>query len=439
MTDLMAARMQMAISLGFHIIFAVVGMAMPLLMVIAEGRWLKTKDPAYLDLAKRWARGTAIIFAVGAVSGTVLSFELTLLWPRFMEVAGPVFGLPFALEGFAFFLEAIFLGIYLYGWERVPPRIHWFSGIIVCVSGVLSGVFVVTANAWMNAPQGFSLSDGKPIDIDPVAAMLNPAAFSQALHMTVAAFQAVAFGVAAIHAWVLLRKPGSAFHQKALGIVLPVAFIAAFIQPISGDLSAKMVARVQWVKLAALEGQWETEKGAPLRIGGWPDEERETTPYALEIPFMLSILAHGDPHSEIKGLKEAPPEDRPPVAVVHLAFQIMIACGVIMFATSAWGVWLWFRKRSMFDRPLFLKCLALNGPLGFLAIEAGWTVTEVGRQPWIIQGVMRTRDALTPMTGIWVTMLSFVLIYFLLAWIVVALLKRQVFESIPESEEGRAS
>src|SRR5919108_5704737 len=215
MSDLLAARSQMAISLAFHIIFAVVGIGMPVLMVIAERRWQKSGDPIYLELAQRWSKGTAILFAVGAVSGTVLSFELGLLWPQFMELAGPVIGMPFSLEGFAFFTEAIFLGIYLYGWNRISPRAHLWSGLAVAISGIASGIFVVCANAWMNSPAGFDLVGGRPVNVDPVAAMLNPAAFEQTLHITLASFAATGFAVAGIHAFLLLFDPQNAFHRRA--------------------------------------------------------------------------------------------------------------------------------------------------------------------------------------------------------------------------------
>src|ERR1041385_8082029 len=277
MDDLLAARSQMAMSLAFHIIFAAIGIAMPLLMIIAEWKWLRSRDEIYLTLAKRWAKGTAILFAVGAVSGTVLSFELGLLWPGFMGYAGSIIGMPFSLEGFAFFTEAIFLGIYLYVWTRVPPRAHLFAGVMVALSGVLSGIFVVIANAWMNAPTGFRLVDGKPVDIDPIAAMLNPAAFSQTLHMTLAAYAATGFVVAGIHAFMLRRDPNNRFHKIALGIALVVGGIGALMQPLSGDHLAKSVAHSQPVKLAAFEGHFQTERGAALRIGGIPDEAAGTT------------------------------------------------------------------------------------------------------------------------------------------------------------------
>ena len=305
MENLLAARAQMAMSLAFHIIFASIGIAMPLLMVIAEGLWLKTKDETYLTLAKRWSKGTAIMFAVGAVSGTVLSFELGLLWPTFMAYAGPIIGMPFSLEGLAFFIEAIFLGIYLYGWNRVPKTVHWIAGMMVLLGGMMSGIFVVTANAWMNTPTGFTIEAGKAVNIDPIAAMLNPSSFSQALHMTIAAFLAVGFAVAGIHAYFLRRNPQNTFHRKAFAIALSVGSIFAILQPISGDISAKRLAKHQPVKLAAMEGQWETERGAPLRIGGISDEEDEVTRYAIEIPKALSFLTHFDFNAEIKGLKDS--------------------------------------------------------------------------------------------------------------------------------------
>src|SRR5690349_15235224 len=281
MDDLLAARSQMAMSLAFHIIFAAIGIAMPLLMIIAEWKWLRGEEESYLTLAQRWAKGAAFLFAVGAVSGTVLSFELGLLWPKFMGYAGAIIGMPFSLEGFAFFTEAIFLGIYLYGWKRVPPRAHLFAGAMVAVSGALSGIFVVIANAWMNAPTGFRLVDGKPVDINPIAAMMNPAAFSQTLHMTLAAYAATGFVVAGIHAFMLRREPDNRFHRAALAIALLVGGVSAILQPFSGDLIAKAVAKNQPVKLAALEGQFETEQGAPLRIGGLPDEKSRVTRYAI--------------------------------------------------------------------------------------------------------------------------------------------------------------
>lgn len=428
MTDLLAARAQMAMSLGFHIVFAVIGIAMPLLMVIAEGLWLKTREETYLTLAKQWAKGTAVMFAVGAVSGTVLSFELGLLWPNFMAYAGPIIGMPFSLEGFAFFLEAIFLGLYLYGWDRIPKHAHWFAGIMVLLGGTLSGIFVVTANAWMNTPTGFSVVNGEVTDIDPIAAMLNPASFSQTLHMTIAAFLAVGFAVAGIHAYFLRRDPNNLFHRRAFAIALSVGGVFALLQPISGDISAKRLAKYQPIKLAAMEGQWETERGAPLRIGGIPDEDAEETRYALEIPKALSFLAHSDFNAEIMGLKAVPPENRPPVAIVHFAFQIMVACGLILITAGVLGGWLAWRRRGLPIQRWYLRLITFCAPLGFIAIEAGWTVTEVGRQPWVIYNFMRTADAVTPMPHLVVPFIGFTILYIFLSIIVFVLLRRLIFQ-----------
>lgn len=427
MTDLLAARSQMAMSLAFHIVFAVVGMAMPLLMVMAEAQWLRTRDPQWRTLAKRWSKGTAIMFAVGAVSGTVLSFELGLLWPGFMAKAGPLVGLPFSLEGFAFFFEAIALGVYLYGWTRVPERVHLAAGVVVLISGCASAVFVVAANGFMNTPAGFDLVDGELTNPDPWAAMFNPAFPTEALHMVLAAFVTVGFAVAAIHAWLLLRSPGDSLHRKALGIAMWVGGVAALLQPISGDLSAKHIAEHQPVKLAAAEAHWETQSWAPLRIGGWPDEAAEETRYSIEIPGALSVLAFMDPDAVVQGLKDTPPEDRPPVAITHIAFQIMVGCGLALVMLTLLFAWRAWRVRGVPTEPWLLKCVVAAGPLGFIALEAGWTVTEVGRQPWVIKGVLRTADAVTPMPHLVVPFLTFSALYLVLGITVVVLLRRIVF------------
>lgn len=426
MSDLLAARSQMAVSLAFHIVFAVAGIAMPVLMAIAEWRWLARGDVVAFELAKRWARGTAILFAVGAVSGTVLSFELGLLWPRFMAFAGPIIGMPFSLEGFAFFLEAIFLGIYLYGWERVPPRVHWAAGLGVAVSGAASGLFVLTANSWMNHPAGFSFVDGRVMDVNPWAAMFHPGWAIECLHMMLAAYLCIGFAVAAIHARELLRDGRNRFHRQAFAIALAVGGIAAVVQPLSGDASAKLAAQTQPAKLAAMEGQFETENGAPLRIGGLPDEGAEVTRGAVEIPGALSWLAYGDPRATVRGLKSWPREDRPPAAIVHVAFQIMVGCGVVLILLALAAA---TKRRTLYDARGLLRAIAVFGWLGFVALEAGWTVTEVGRQPWIVYRLIRTADAVTPMPHLIVPFLLFTALYVFLGLIVIVLLRRHVFAS----------
>lgn len=426
MEDLLAARLQMAISLGWHIIFACIGMAMPFFMAFAEWKWMKTKDPVFLDLAKSWSKGVAIFFAVGAVSGTLLSFELGLLWPTFMEHAGPIFGMPFSLEGTAFFVEAIALGVFLYGWDKISPRAHWISGLLVGISGVMSGIFVVAANGWMNSPSGFDLVNGEYINIDPIAALFNDAWFTQALHMTFAAFASTGFAVAGVHAIMLLRGHKIRFHQEALKIALVFGAVAAFAMPITGDLAAKDVAKRQPAKLAAMEAHYHTSKNAPLIIGGIPDDENQKVDYAIEIPGGLSFLAYGDFDAEVIGLDQIPEEERPPVAVVHFAFQIMVGLGTLMMLIGFLYFFMKWRKIDYINKKWWLRLVAISTPIGFIALEAGWTVTEVGRQPWIIYGVMKTKDALTPMPGIQYSLLAIVSVYILLTLVVIWLMSRQI-------------
>lgn len=438
MSDILAARSQMAVSLAFHIIFAVIGIGMPMLMVIAERRWQVTREPVYLDLATRWAKGTAILFAVGAVSGTVLSFELGLLWPGFMEFAGPIVGMPFSLEGFAFFTEAIFLGIYLYGRDRITPRAHLASGVMVALSGVMSAVFVVIANAWMNTPTGFEVVDGRAVGIDPIRAMMNPAAFQQTLHMALAAYAATGLAVAGIHAVFLVADPMNAFHRRAMGIALLVGAPAALLQPISGDVSARNVAQYQPAKLAAMEALFETRAGAPLLIGGLPDMEARTVHFGIEIPGGLSFLVHHDPGAVIAGLDQIPRENWPYVPIVHAAFQVMVGLGSFMALVALWVVVTLIRRRDVAQNRTLLKAIVLTTPMGFLAIEAGWVVTEVGRQPWIINGVLKTRDAVTPMPGLVVPFTLFTVLYLLLGAVVTWLMYSQIIRS-PRSREWSRS
>ena len=431
MSDLLAARWQMGLSLAFHIVFAAIGVALPALMVSAEALWLRTGALVYRDIARSWAKGAAVFFAVGAVSGTVLSFELGLLWPQFMARAGPLVGLPFALEAFAFFTEAIFLGIYLYGWDRVGPRAHLAAGVMVAASGLASAVFGMAVNGWMNAPTGFALGPGGELgDVDPIAAMQNAFWIPNAIHMSTAAYLATAFGAAGIHAFALRRDARDLFHQKALRIALAVGAGMAVLQPLSGDVLARVVHRVQPAKLAALEGQFESRRCAPLRIGGIPHLAAGETRYALEIPCGLSWLAARDPQAWIAGLEEFPADERPDPRPVHLAFQIMVSISLALLGLGSWAGWIAWRGRGRFEeRRAFLGCLVAAAPLGFVAIEAGWLVTELGRQPWIIYGQMRVEQAVTPMPGLVVPLALFSAIYVGLAVIVAALLRGQVLRA----------
>ncbi len=423
MTDLFAARAQMAFSLGFHMIFAALGIGLPLFMALAEGLWLRTGRPEYRALAKRWSKATGVLFAIGAVSGTALSFELGLLWPRFMAFAGPMIGPAFALEGYAFFLEAIFLGLYLYAWDRLRPVVHWLCGIVVAISGMASGILVVSANAWMQHPVGFRLVNGQAVDVDPVRALFNPAWAVMAVHSTLSTLIATAFAIAAVYAWGFLRGRRDPDQRRALQLAMSVGAIAALLQPISGHFNAHYVSRHQPTKLAAMEAQFRTERGAPLRIGGWPNVERGEVHYVLEIPKGLSILAYSDPDAVVRGLEEFPKEDWPNVPLTHLSFQVMVGIGLFLIALSA-VFWLVMPRRRG-DPPAWLSwALVASGPLAFVALEAGWIVTEEGRQPWIIRGVMRTHEAVTPVPGVMVTFVAFVVLYGMLTLTLVWLLLR---------------
>jgi len=356
-----------------------------------------------------------------------------------MKKAGAIIGMPFSLEGFAFFTEAIFIGVYLYGWNRLSPLTHWLSGLIVAVSGIFSGIFVVTANAWMNAPAGFKMVDGQFTEIDPIAAMFNPASFHEVLHMTLAAFVATGFAVAAVHAFFLRRDRDNLFHRCALGIALAVACVSIPLQILSGDYSARVVGRLQPAKLAAMEAHYRTQTGAPLLLGGIPNNETRTTDYALSIPAGLSLLLDDDPNARVVGLEEFPQTNWPNVRIVHWSFDLMVAAGMALLALAAWSGCLWWKGRPLAGHPRLLYALVAAGPLGFVAIEAGWIVTEVGRQPWIIYGVMRTENAVTPMPGIVAPFVIFTALYIFLAFIVFFLLRRQFIETAGPVSESSAT
>ncbi|MFC4874667.1 cytochrome ubiquinol oxidase subunit I [Negadavirga shengliensis] len=426
MDDFFAARSQMALSLGFHIIFACIGMIMPFFMAFSHYKYLKSQKEHYRKLTVAWSKGVAIFFVTGAVSGTMLSFELGLLWPQFMLHAGPIFGMPFSLEGTAFFIEAIAIGFFLYGWGKFNPWFHWWTGVVVGVSGLLSGILVVAANGWMNSPSGFDYIDGEFLNVDPIAAMFNDAWFTQSLHMTLAAFVATGFAVAGIHALLLLKGKNQELHWTAVKIALAFGAIAAILQPVSGDISAKDVATRQPAKLAAMEAHFHTEKAAPLVIGGWPNEKKQTVSYAIRIPGGLSFLAHGDTNAEVTGLDQFPEENRPPVLITHIAFQLMVGIGMLLLVVGIIGIFGLWKKKAYLQSKWFLTLLVMMTPLGFVAVEAGWVVTEVGRQPWIIYEVMKTRDGLTPMRGIVYSFWVYAFVYLSLCAIVTVLLIRQV-------------
>jgi cytochrome bd ubiquinol oxidase subunit I len=411
--DLWAARQQMALSLGWHIVIACFGVGFPALVVAAEALGIRRRDPDLHRLARRWSKVLAVLFAVGAVSGTILSFELGILWPGLMGTFGDVWGLPFAIEGIAFFIEAIFVGIYLYGWDRFPPAVHLATGVPIVIAGVASAWFVVTANAWMNQPRGFDiehyLATGEVVDVDPWAAMFNPATPPQTTHMVIAAFMVAGFGTAAVYAAAMLRGRTDRYHR--LGFLIPFTMAAALtpVQIGVGDWAARFLADNQPVKLAALEGLEETRAGAPITIGGlYLDGEVR---YGLEIPRGLSLLAHHDPDAVVLGLDIVPPDERPPVGIVRAAFQVMVAIGTGLLVLGMWFALVWWRRRRLPRSRLFLMAAVAAGPLSAVALEAGWIATEVGRQPWIVYRVMRVEEAVSTAPGLRIGYYALIAVY----------------------------
>lgn len=426
MTNLAAARFQMAYSLGFHMVFAALGIGMPLLMVIAEWLYLRTGNDHYRRLARTWAKATGILFAIGAVSGTALAFELGLLWPSFMAFAGSTLGTSFTLEGYAFFMEAIFLGLYLYGWERLSPRVHWLTGAVVAVSGTMSGILVLTTVAWMQNPVGVNVLMTDPEAMDVFGALFRNQAWPvMVTHSTLSAFAATAFAVAGVYAWSGLKGQMDDMRRSALKIALAVGTLSAVAMPITGHVSAQDVAERQPVKLAAMEALYKTQEGAPLLIGGVPDSEAQAVRFGIEIPGGLSFLAFNDFGAQVTGLDQFNRDLWPNVPLVHYAFQVMVAAGMAMLAVAALYWFLVYRRgKAHAGSRLLLWLLVLAGPLGMIALEAGWIVTEVGRQPWIIYGVMRTVDAVTPAQGLVTTLSWFVMLYAMLAAVLIWMLNR---------------
>ena len=403
MEPLTAARAQMEVSLGFHMIFSAIGIALPVFMCAAEGLGLRTGKPHWMQIARSWGKATSLLFAVGAVSGTALSFELGLLWPRFMQMAGPTIGSAFALEGYAFFVEAIFIGLYLYGWDRLSPRAHWACGGVVAASGTASGALVIAANAWMQVPVG----------THPLAPFESPVWFPMALHTTIASLTAVGLAIAGVYAAAVLRGKDDAYHRSALKLGVGVAAVCSIVQLASGDVSARAVAHWQPAKLAAMEQLETTRDHAPLTLG----------PGLVEIPSGLSLLVAHEPGAVVTGLDRVPADERPPIGLVHEAFDLMVACGMGAIALSLVWAFVAWRRRAW--SKWLLRATVAASPLGFVAIEAGWIVAEAGRQPWTVGHVLRTRDAVTPVAGVEATFWAFVLLYVCLGSALVYFLRKQ--------------
>jgi cytochrome d ubiquinol oxidase subunit I len=411
MDSVTAARSLMGLSLAFHIAFTAIGIGLPLMLFLAEGLALRTGNEAYRSLARRWTRVAAVLFAIGAVSGTILSFEFGLLWAPFMEQWGEVFGFPFALEGFAFFTEAIFLGVYIFGWNRLSPVAHWLVTVPIVISSAASAFFVISANAWMNQPRGFDLVDGKITNVRLVDAIFNPAMPYEVFHGTMASYVATAFGLAGIYAIAMLRGDHSDYNRRALLLSMGVALVAIVLQIGSGDFSARFLASNQPEKFAAMEGQFQTETGAPLRIGGIPLSGQGKTRYAIEVPKLGSFLAFHRFNAEVQGLNEFPADERPDPLIVHLSFQVMVGTGFFMLFVGLAFFGLWAFRRAQAMARTMLRLIAVTLPLGMVAIEMGWFVTEFGRQPWIVWQIMRVSEAATPQSGVIVLLIVFSGVY----------------------------
>jgi cytochrome d ubiquinol oxidase subunit I len=406
---LLPARQQMALSLGWHIVLACFGVAFPTMIYVVHRRGIVRDDAVALALAKRWAKVSAVLFAIGAVSGTVLSFEMGLLWPGLMGRFGDVLGLPFAFEGLSFFVEAIFLGIYLYGWGRMPARRHLAMLIPMGAAGVVGTFCVVAVNAWMNNPTGFRLVDGEVTDVNPWRAMFNDGVWLQFAHMWVAAFMVVGFVVAGVYAAGMLRGRVDAHHR--LGFTVPFVFatVAALVQPVIGHVLGLRVATTQPSKLAAFELATTTEQPAPLRLGGILVDGQVRG--AIDIPRIGSLIARNSFGKPVPGLDTVPPGDRPPVNITHLAFQSMVGIGTLLaFAVAVYWLARW-RRRDLIGNRWFLRGAVVAGPLAVLAMECGWIATEVGRQPWTVWQVLRTTDAASESGGLWWSYAGAVVVY----------------------------
>jgi cytochrome d ubiquinol oxidase subunit I len=420
---LFEARQMQALSFAVHIPVVCFGIAFPAFVILIEGLWLRTGDPLYRTIAKRWSKVMLALFAVGVVTGTILSFELGLLWPNFMATFGEVFGLGFTLEAFSFFVEAIFIAVYVYGWDRLSPRAHFLSGIPVVAAGFTGSLMVLTVNAWMNNPGGFTLVGGRVTDVQPLQALFgNDYLWHELVHMYVAGYIVAGFLTASVYAWGWLKGRRGRYERVALVVPLTVAALAAPVQIVVGDWAARSVAREQPTKLAAFEGLHGTEGGAPVHLGGWYEDDEVR--YGLPLPRLLSLLAFHDPSARVEGLEEVPADERPPVNVVRVAFQTMVGIGFLLTGIAAVYLFVWLRRRRLPASPWFYRAVVAAGPLSVIALIAGWVTTEVGRQPWVVYGYMRTEEAVTGASGIPVGYASLVLVYAGLLAAVVWILRR---------------
>ena len=407
----------MAFTLGAHIILVPLGVAWAFMILVAERRAIRHDDEDARTLARRWSKVLAVTFAVGAVTGTVLTFEFGLLWPRFMSRFGAAFGIPFAIEGLFFFLEAIFLAVYIYGWDRLSPRAHWWAGVPIVLSGIGGTASVIAANAWMNQPAGFTLRNGHVVDVDPLQVIFNKAFPYEAVHMLIAAYLVGGFVIASVYAAAMLRGRRDHYHRLAFLIAFTVAAVAAPIQMVVGDTVARAVAHDQPEKFAAIELVARTRTHVPEILGGYLDA-RGREHAGIKLPSIASLLTGYSVNTRIRGLTSYPARVRPTYAqatVVHWAWDVMVGIGSALALLSVWFGVVWWRRRRLPTTPWFLRAAAAAGIASVVALEAGWVVTEVGRQPWIVRGYMRVPQGATTDSGVWVTFLVVLGVYTVLA------------------------
>jgi cytochrome d ubiquinol oxidase subunit I len=429
------ARQMQALSFAVHIPLVCFGIAFPSMVLFVESLYVRTGDEIYRTLAKRWSKVMIALFAVGVVTGTILSFEMGLLWPNFMATFGDVFGLAFGLEGFSFFLEAIFIAIYVYGWDRMSSRLHMLCGIPVVLAGLTGSLFVISVNAWMNHPSGFRIENGRAVDVDPWGALFgNVHLWPELSHMYFAGFIVAGFAVAAVYAWGRLKGRRGRYERIALAVPLTIAALASPVQLLMGDWIARRVTEDQPIKLAALEGLGPTTKGAPFHFLGWYEDGE--VKYGIEIPKLLSILAKHDPNATIQGLESVPADDRPPpINLIRFAFQTMVGVGTFLAALGVVHLLVWFRRRRFVESRWFLWAVVAAGPLSLAALISGWVCTEVGRQPFVVYSVMRTEDAVTGAGGIPVGYATLVVVYLALAAAVVWILRRLALKPLDLPDE----
>jgi len=408
------ARIQFAFTISFHIIFPAFTIGLASWLAVLEWRWLKTGNTVYEDVYRMWVKIFAVTFGMGVVSGVVMSFQFGTNWSVFSDRAGNVLGPLLGYEVLtAFFLEASFLGVMLFGWNRVSPKMHFAATIIVAVGTLISAFWILSANSWMQTPQGYRMgADGLLYPTDWIKIIFNPSFPFRFLHMVTASYLTTAFAVGGIGAYYLWRNRHVKHARVMLGMAMIMAIFVAPFQAVMGDFHGLNTLEHQPAKVAAIEGIWKTEKGAALRLFGWPDQEEEKTKYAIEIPKLSSLILTHDLHGEVKGLKEWPKDERPPVAPVFWSFRIMVGIGVLMIFTGVTAAILFVRKQLFNKRWFQLWCMAMT-PAGFATVLAGWFVTEIGRQPYIVYGVMRTAETISPVMGsqVALSLLAFIFSY----------------------------